>query len=54
MANEKKPSEGKPARKQPETAKIAESRELSDDELEEVIGGVSSPDGTSSGSCVTA
>jgi|HubBroStandDraft_4_1064222.scaffolds.fasta_scaffold423547_1 bacteriocin-like protein len=51
MANEKKPSKGEPAEKQPETAKIAEARELSDDELEEVIGGVSSSDGTVGGSC---
>lgn len=48
----KKPSKREPAKKQPEKAKIVDTQELGDDELEEVSGGYAAGDGTVGGSCV--
>lgn len=51
-----KPSKRESAKKQPNKAKIAELKELSDDELEEVSGGVASTGGvgtSSASSCVS-
>ncbi|HTP91959.1 MAG TPA: bacteriocin [Xanthobacteraceae bacterium] len=51
MATEK-PNKHEPAKKQREDAKIAESKEISDDELKEVSGGLPSSDGTVGSGCV--